>query len=104
MRSILIILVILLLAVQVQLWKGVRDVRALSASVAEQRIDNEALQARNEALFAEVRDLREGLEAIEERARAELGLVGPDEDFYLLIDPATAPESTRPPPSEDSPF
>ena len=104
MRSIFIILVILLLAVQVQLWKGVRDVRALSASVAEQRIDNQALQAHNEALFAEVRDLREGLEAIEERARAEWGLVGPDEDFYLLIDPATAPESTRSQPPEENPL
>jgi len=104
MRSLIAILVILLLAVQVQLWKGVRDVRTLSASVAEQRAENEALQARNEALFAEVRDLREGLEAIEERARAELGLVGPDEDFYLLVDPAIAPETTRHRSNDDTPF
>lgn len=101
MRSLILILAALLLLVQLQLWKSVREVRALSASVAEQKADNDALQARNEALFAEVRDLREGLEAIEERARAELGLVGPDEDFYLLIDPNIAPALIRGQPSDD---
>jgi hypothetical protein len=58
--------------------------------VAEQQQSNAELKARNDALFAEVQDLREGLDAIEERARSELGLVGEDESFYLIVDPEIA--------------
>ena len=47
---------------------------------------NDALQARNAALDAEVRDLKQGLEAVEERARFELGMVRPDEVFFQIVD------------------
>ncbi len=87
MRIVLIILVLLLIVLQVRLWQEVREVRGLRAMVVEQQEENELLQARNDALAAEVDDLREGLEAIEERARSELGLIGEDEEFILIIDP-----------------
>jgi len=87
LRIVLIILVLLLIVLQVRLWQEVREVRGLRAMVVEQQEENELLQARNDALAAEVDDLREGLEAIEERARSELGLIGEDEEFILIIDP-----------------
>lgn len=90
MRTIVAVLVVLLVAVQFQLWQEWQHVRELDARVAEQQQTNAALEARNDALFAEVQDLREGVDAIEERARSELGLVGEDESFYLIVDPALA--------------
>lgn len=90
MRTIVAVLVVLLVALQFQLWQEWQHVRELDARVAEQQQTNAALEARNDALFAEVQDLREGVDAIEERARSELGLVGEDESFYLIVDPALA--------------
>ena len=78
---------LLLLFLQVRFWQELGEVRTLRELVDEQSEENEALRARNEALAAEVIDLREGLEAIEERARSELGLVGEDEEFILIVDP-----------------
>jgi cell division protein FtsB len=89
MRTIVAVLVVLLVALQFQLWQEWQHVRELDARVAEQQQTNAALEARNDALFAEVQDLREGVDAIEERA-PELGLVGEDESFYLIVDPALA--------------
>ncbi len=90
MRVILIVLAILLVLVQLRFWQEVREVRALHAMVEQQLEENERLEARNEALAAEVEDLRAGLEAIEERARAELGLIRADEEFFLIVDPEHA--------------
>lgn len=89
MRLVLIILVLLLLILQVQLWSGrggLPEVWALREQIAEQEAENRALEARNQALEAEVENLREGLEAIEERARAELGLVREGEIFFEVIE------------------
>lgn len=88
MRILLIILVVLLVLVQLRLWGEVREVRGLRAMVEEQNEQNRELRERNDALAAEVEDLRAGLEAIEERARAELGLIRDGESFYLIVDPA----------------
>ncbi|MDR9453799.1 MAG: cell division protein FtsB [Wenzhouxiangella sp.] len=90
MRMIVAVLVVLLVALQFQLWQEWQHVRELDARVVEQQQRNAELKARNDALFAEVQDLREGVDAIEERARSELGLVGEDESFYLIVDPALA--------------
>ena len=90
MRVILIVLAIVLVLVQFRFWQEVREVRSLRAMVEEQLEENEQLEARNEALAAEVEDLRAGLEAIEERARAELGLIREDEEFFLIVDPEHA--------------
>ncbi|NBB91957.1 MAG: cell division protein FtsB [Gammaproteobacteria bacterium] len=90
MRVILIVLVIILVLLQIQLWRQFGEVRTLRELVEEQRLENEELQRRNEALAAEVEDLRAGLDAIEERARSELGLIREGEDFFLIVDPEDA--------------
>jgi cell division protein FtsB len=94
MRIILIILVVLLVLLQVRLWSEIREVRSLRALVEEQHEQNRALRDRNEALAAEVEDLRAGFEAIEERARSELGLIREGETFFLVVDPEQAEPGT----------
>ncbi|MDZ7790678.1 MAG: septum formation initiator family protein [Xanthomonadales bacterium] len=90
MRIILIGLLVILLLLQVQLWRQFSEMRTLRELVEDQRAENEALEKRNEALAAEVEDLRAGLDAIEERARSELGLIRKDEEFFLIVDPEDA--------------
>lgn len=90
MRVILIVLAIILVLLQIQLWRQFGEVHSLRELVEEQRAENEELQRRNEALAAEVEDLRAGLDAIEERARSELGLIREGEDFFLIVDPEDA--------------
>ena len=88
MRTLLALLLILFLLLQFKMWfgeGGYRDVQRLSLRVEEQARENEALAQRNLELQAEVDDLRQGLEAIEERARSELGMVKEDEEFYQLV-------------------
>jgi cell division protein FtsB len=88
MRSLLALLLFLLLLLQFKMWfgeGGYRDVQRLTQRVEEQARENEALAQRNQELQAEVEDLRQGLEAIEERARSELGMVKENEEFYQLV-------------------
>jgi len=66
---------------------GRPDVALLEARVAAQKVDNERLRARNQALAADVEDLKSGREAVEERAREELGMVRPGETFYQVVEP-----------------
>jgi cell division protein FtsB len=87
MRIIIIILVILLIALQLEVWHQHGRVGELQQRVEEQRQNNQELAARNAALEAEVVDLRSGLDAVEERARAELGLIRDGEEFFLVVDP-----------------
>ena len=80
-------LLALLLFVQAQLWAGDSGkpyTMKLQLELDHQLDANEAAQARNDQLVAEVRDLREGLEMIEERARWELGMVKPDESLVTV--------------------
>ena len=88
MRALLVILILLLVALQLKMWfgeGGYRDVQRLAVRVEEQARENELLAQRNRELQAEVEDLRQGLEAIEERARSELGLIKEGEDFYQVV-------------------
>ena len=88
MRILLAILLILLAALQYKLWfgeGGYRDVQRLEQRVEEQVQENEALAQRNRELEAEVEDLRQGLEAVEERARSELGMIKENEEFYQVV-------------------
>jgi cell division protein FtsB len=88
----LVALALLLLGLQAKLWwgeGGLREARALRAKVAEQRAENERLKQRNDALAAEVEDLKSGEAAVEERARSELGMVKPGETFYRVVEPHT---------------
>jgi len=80
-----LVLLVLIVAIQYPLWFGRGGwfkVWELDARVSAQRESNKKLEARNSALDAEVRDLKHGLDAIEERARVELGMVRNDEVFY----------------------
>ncbi|MBS0432824.1 MAG: cell division protein FtsB [Proteobacteria bacterium] len=92
-RWVALILVVLLIALQLKLWLGeggMRDLDALRARVAAQETENAQLKKRNEALSAEVQDLKHGQQAIEARARSELGLIKPGETFYQVVTPAPA--------------
>ena len=89
MRWLAIIFAVLIAALQYPMWLGKGgwlQVRAYDRQLAQQREANARLKARNDALDADVRDLKTGTEAIEERARQELGLVRPDEVFYQYND------------------
>ena len=93
LRLVALILLILLIALEVKLWAGqggMAEVWRLEQAVADQKLENEKLKARNDALSAEVADLKDGTEAIEERARSELGLVKPGEQFYQVVEPQPA--------------
>ena len=89
MKIVIAVLLILLVALQLQLWLGsggLSEVRRLEAALAAQREENARLEARNRRLTAELHDLKEGVEAVEERARRELGMIGRDETFYQFVD------------------
>jgi cell division protein FtsB len=84
------ILFVFLLALQWPLWFGEgswRDVRELREIREQQTLENAELRMRNRALEAEVEDLRSGTEAVEERARRDLGMIREDEVFFFLIQP-----------------
>lgn len=88
MRLLLIVLVLLTAITQYPLWWGKggwQRVRELQTKLHAQEEANEALTARNNALAAEVQDLTAGTDAIEERARTEMGLVQEDEIFVHLL-------------------
>ena len=98
MRALIALLLILLVVLQTRLWfgdGGVVTVRALNRAIVEQQEENARLRERNEALAAEVEDLRQGLDAIEERARSELGMIVEGETFFQLVEPP-ARRDTRP--------
>jgi cell division protein FtsB len=79
---------------QYPLWFGKGGwlrVWSLERQVQEQKLANAALSQRNGALDAEVRDLKQGSEAIEERARYELGMIKQDEVFFQAVRPAKTP-------------
>jgi len=99
LRVLLIFLAVVLVMLQLRLWvsdDGFIGVSQLRQQVAAQRDENAQLAERNQRLDAEVRDLKRGFSALEERARSDLGLVAPNETFYVLGDAANAPESVDP--------
>lgn len=94
MRLLAASLAALLVLIQYPLWLGKGSwarVWEMDRQLRAQRAQNDALQARNDALAGEVRDLKQGLDAIEERARFELGLVRPDEVYIQVVAPVAAP-------------
>ena len=95
-----LLLLVLLGALQAKLWLGAggwREARELQRTVEAQRSENARLQQRNDALTAEVEDLKSGETAVEERARSELGMVKPGETFYRVVEPNTQPETPTTP-------
>lgn len=103
LRVLLLLLALLLAFLQYKLWLGSggqNEVAALRAQVARQEAENLKLQQRNEALKAEVENLKSGEAAVEERARSELGMVKPGETFYRVIEDGNAPPKA---PAPDAP-
>ncbi|NCT83972.1 MAG: septation ring formation regulator EzrA [Comamonadaceae bacterium] len=95
MKVLAAVLAIFLIAIQAQLWVGrgsIPYVAHLREEVAAARADNDEARARNAQLQAELRDLREGLEMVEEKARFELGMIKADEVFVPVA--AAAPTAS----------
>ena len=89
MKVLALALVTLIALLQYPLWLGKGSwlrVWEVDQQLRAQQNTNQKLQVRNAALDAEVRDLKQGLEAIEERARSELGMVKQDEIFFQILD------------------
>jgi cell division protein FtsB len=83
-------LVIVVLLLQYRIWlseDGVRELRRLETAVAAQRAENDQKVERNRQLAAEVRDLKNGMQALEERARSDLGMIASNETFYQVVPP-----------------
>ena len=83
------LLIVLMAVLLTKLWFGQgnwRQVEDLRAQVAAQKKENDELLRRNKALAAEVKDLKSGVEAVEERARNEMGMIKPGETFYRVVD------------------
>jgi cell division protein FtsB len=92
-------LAIATILLQYRVWlseDGVRQVARLRQAVAAQRGENEQLGERNRQLAAEVRDLKTGLNALEERARSDLGMIARNETFYQVVPPAPASAARAP--------
>ena len=93
-RWLLVILGIAGLGLQTELWfsdDGYRKTLKLRTAVAEQRALNETLRERNAALDAEVINLKQGVDAAEERARTDLGMIGKQETFYQVVPTSRTP-------------
>lgn len=102
MRLLAITLIALILLIQYPLWLGkggLLRVWEMERQIESQREINTGLQARNAALDAEVRDLKQGLEAVEERARNELGMIRRDEIFFQVLEGAPAAAVVAPAPT-----
>lgn len=101
MRVIAIVLASLALYLQYQAWwgrGGHANVERLRAEIAEQQAENQRLRSRNATLDAEVQDLKQGLDAVEELARSEIGMIRAGEVFIQLIEtpaPGLQPERSR---------
>ncbi len=101
MRVLTLILALLIALLQYPLWLGKGSwLKAweVDQELTKQSIENAKLKARNASLDAEVRDLKTGYEAIEERARSELGMIKQDETFFQVLDePKARPPAALPP-------
>lgn len=98
MKWLTVVLLALLGLIQYPLWLGKGGwlrVWDVDRQIAAQREMNAKLKVRNGALDAEVRDLKQGLEAIEERARSELGMIRQDEIFFQVLEDSARGQKTR---------
>ncbi|GAB1439619.1 cell division protein FtsB [Providencia sp.] len=98
MGKLTLLLIAILAWLQYSLWlgkNGIHDYVQVKDDVAAQEIVNSRLKMRNEQLFAEINDLNDGQDAIEERARSELGMIKPGESFYRVIKESNNQKSTQ---------
>ena len=91
MKTIAFVLLLLLIWLQYKVWLqdgGIPEALQLQEEVEEVTVEVKKLQERNSSLNAEVKDLKKGLDAIEERARSEMGMIKQGEVYYQVIEPA----------------
>ncbi len=89
MKPLIVLLAVLLGLVQFRLWVGdesLAEVWRLRLAIESQTSENVLLESRNQRLEADVRDLKNGLEAVEERARFELGMIRKDEIYFQIVE------------------
>jgi cell division protein FtsB len=100
LRWVALILLLILIGLQLKLWSshgGMSEVASLRVAVKKQSDENDKLVQRNQALAADVNDLKHGEQAVEARARAELGLMKPGETFYQVVEkPANGSSAAAP--------
>ena len=98
MKILAAVLAALIVVLQYPLWFGKGGwlkVRALDRQVAAQQVANAGLKARNDALDAGVRDLKQGLGAMEDRARTDLVMIRKDAGFYRVVTPQAPPAAAK---------
>jgi len=99
MKLLTLLLAGLIVLIQHPLWLGKGGwlrVWEVDRQIRLQRVTNDRLQARNAVMDAEVRDLKQGFEAIEERARSELGMIKHDEIFFHVLEGQGSPAAGKP--------
>ncbi len=92
-------LALIIALLQYRVWfseDGVRELDRLERAVAAQRAANDQLAERNRQLAAEVRDLKTGMDALEERARSDLGMIASHETFYQVVPPPSSSNARSP--------
>lgn len=102
LRWIALILILLLIGLQLKLWSGsgsMHEVDGLRVAVKKQADENAGLVRRNQSLGADVIDLKHGDQAVEARARTELGLIKPGEVFYQVVEPPAGTATVPAPPA-----
>lgn len=105
-KFLLLMALVTFIGLQVSLWVGeggVRDVQRHKASIEALKKENEKLAERNRVLEAEVRDLKNGLEAVEEHSRLDLGMIKDNETFYLVTGNPDARKPAPPAPPAVAP-
>jgi cell division protein FtsB len=106
MKWLLIALAVALLLLQYRIVvsnDGIREVMRLQSAVAAQQAENARLSERNRQLAAEVHDLKQGYAALEERARAELGMIAGNESFYQVVPPKAGASAAPSAPAVSAP-
>jgi len=89
MKILLAVLIVLIALLQHRLWHGnggIEDIKAHQQQLSDLNVEVEEKSTRNKALYAEVEDLRKGQEALEERAREELGMIREGETFFQVLE------------------
>jgi len=90
LRFLLALLLLIFLALQYRLWVGegsYAEVRHLQQEIANKKADLVRMEKENQELRAEIEDLKKGLEAIQERARSELGMIKEGETYFQIVEP-----------------
>lgn len=89
MKWIIAILIVIILGLQYRLWFGegsVEQIVQLQREIDKQKIENASLEERNRVLIAQIRELKEGTESIEAKARTDMGMIKEGETFYFITD------------------